>query len=95
MGLRDRAILAILAYTCSRSSRAGARARLPCGDFHDAGDQWMLRFEEKGGKSREIQVRHDLQQMIAAYIEVAGLQQAPKDAPRSARPASSRPRPST
>jgi site-specific recombinase XerD len=78
VGLRDRAILAILAYT---SSRAGAAARLRCGDFYDAGDQWMLRFEEKGGKFREIPVRHDLQQMIAAYIEAAGLRQAPKDAP--------------
>jgi hypothetical protein len=28
----------------------------------------MLRFEEKGGKFREIPVRHDLQRMIAAYI---------------------------
>lgn len=41
----------------------------------------MLRFSEKGGKSREIPVRHDLQQMIAAYIEAAGLQKAPKAAP--------------
>jgi site-specific recombinase XerD len=78
VGLRDRAVLAILAYT---SSRAGAAAKLRRGDFYDSGDQWMLRFEEKGGKSREIPVRHDLQQMIAAYIEAAGLQQAPKDAP--------------
>jgi site-specific recombinase XerD len=79
VGLRDRAILSILAYT---SSRAGAVSNLRCGDFYDAGDhQWMLRFIEKGGKSREIPVRHDLQQFIAAYIEAAGLQLAPKDAP--------------
>ena len=79
VGLRDRAVLAILAYT---SSRAGAAAKLRRGDFYDSGDhQWMLRFEEKGGKSREIPVRHDLQEMIAAYIEAAGLQQAPKDEP--------------
>jgi site-specific recombinase XerD len=78
VGLRDRALLAILAYT---SSRAGAAAKLRCCDFYDAGDQWMLRFEEKGGKHREIPVRHDLQKMIAAYIDAAGLQGAPKDAP--------------
>lgn len=79
VGLRDRALLAILAYT---SSRAGAAAKLRRGDFYDAGDhQWMLRFMEKGGKSREIPVRHDLQQMVAAYIEAAGLQLASKDAP--------------
>jgi site-specific recombinase XerD len=78
VSLRDRALLAILAYT---SSRAGAVAKLRRGDFYDAGGQWMLRFEEKGGKAREIPVRHDLQQMIAAYIEAAGLRDAPKDAP--------------
>jgi len=79
IGLRDRALLAILAFT---ASRAGAAARLRCGDFYDAGDhQWMLRFVEKGGKSREIPVRHDLQKMISSYIAAAGLQQAPKDSP--------------
>jgi len=79
IGLRDRAILAILAYT---SSRAGAVARLRRGDFSDAGDhQWMLRFVDKGGKSREIPVRHDLQHMIAVYIEGAGLQKASKETP--------------
>lgn len=78
VGLRDRALLAILAYT---SSRAGAVAKLRRGDFYDTGDQWMLRFEEKGGKAREIPVRHDLQQSIAAYIAAAGLEEAPKDAP--------------
>ena len=76
---RDRAILAILAYT---SSRAGAVSKLRRADFYDAGDhQWMLRFAEKGGKSREIPARHDLQQMIAAYLDAADLQLAPKDAP--------------
>jgi integrase/recombinase XerD len=78
VGLRDRALLAILAYT---SSRAGAAAKLRRGDFYDVGDQWMLRFEEKGGKSREIPVRHDLRQAIGAYIEAAGLQAVTQDEP--------------
>jgi integrase len=77
MGLRDRAIFAIFAYT---SSRAGAVSKLRCGDFYDAGDQWMLRFLEKNSKSREIPVRHELRKIIAAYIECAGLAEAPKDA---------------
>jgi integrase/recombinase XerD len=78
VGLRDRAILAILAYT---SSRAGAVSKLRCADFYDAGDQWMLRFQEKNGKSREIPVRHDLREIIADYIQQAGLEGEPKDAP--------------
>jgi integrase/recombinase XerD len=78
IGLRDRAILAILVYT---SSRAGAVAKLKRGNFYRAGESWMLHFSEKGGKSREIPVRHDLCELITAYIDAAGLRDAPKDTP--------------
>jgi len=78
VGLRDRAIIAILIYT---ASRAGAVAALRRGSFYHAGDQWMLHFEEKGGKSREIPVRHDLEQTIFAYLDAAGLRNARQDAP--------------
>jgi integrase/recombinase XerD len=78
VGLRDRAIVAILIYT---ASRAGAVATLQRGSFYHAGDQWMMHFEEKGGKSREIPVRHDLEQMIFEYVEAAGLRNATKDTP--------------
>ncbi|MCX6638443.1 MAG: tyrosine-type recombinase/integrase [Acidobacteria bacterium] len=78
VGLRDRAIVAILIYT---ASRGGAVATLKRGSFYHAGDQWMLHFEEKGGKSREIPVRHDLEQMIFEYLDAAGLRNAPKDSP--------------
>ena len=58
VGLRDRAILATLAYT---ACRAGSVAKLRLGDFRSDGKQYVLRFQEKGGKSRETPVRHDLQ----------------------------------
>jgi integrase/recombinase XerD len=70
VGLRDRAILATLAYT---ACRAGAVAKLRLGDFQHDGTQYVLRFQEKGGKSREIPVRHDLEGFILAYVDVAGL----------------------
>ena len=76
--LRDRAIIAILIYT---ASRAGAIATLKRGSFYYAGEQWMLHFDEKGGKSREIPVRHDLEQIIFAYIDGAGLRDAGPDTP--------------
>lgn len=78
VGCRDRAILSILVYT---AARAGAVAKLKCGSFYDGGNQWMLRFEEKNGKSREIPVRHDLELTLAAYVAMAGLLHAPADAP--------------
>src|SRR5262249_31678195 len=51
------------------------------GSFYRAADQWMLHFDEKGGKSREIPVRHDLQDMINDYIRAAQIGFAAKDAP--------------
>lgn len=78
VGLRDRAILGILKYTIVRR---GAVARLRRGDFYDIGDQFCLRFTEKGGKSREIPVRHDLQQFITEYIAAAKLDYSEKSTP--------------
>ena len=47
VGLRDRAILAVLVYT---TSRRAAAAKLTRGDFYHGGQQWMIHFDEKGGK---------------------------------------------
>jgi len=78
VGLRDRAILATLAYT---ACRAGAVAKLRLGDFQFDGVQFALRFQEKGGKSRELPVRHDLEGFIRAYLEAAGIAGEGKDRP--------------
>jgi integrase/recombinase XerD len=76
--LRDRAIVAILIYT---ASRAGAVASLKRGSFYNGGEQRMLHFDEKGGKSREIPVRHDLERIISEYLDAASLHTAGKDTP--------------
>ena len=78
VGLRDRAIVGILVYT---AARVGAVAKLRMRDYFDAGDQYCLRFTEKGGKSREIPVRHDLQQFLSSYLAAAGIASAAPDAP--------------
>jgi integrase/recombinase XerD len=78
VGLRDRAILATLAYT---ACRAGAVAKLRLQDFQNDGQQYVLRFQEKGGKSREIPVRHDLEGFILAYMEAAGIAGEAKESP--------------
>jgi site-specific recombinase XerD len=78
VGLRDQAILGTLAYN---ACRGGAVARLRLGDFQDDGQQYVLRFMEKGGKSREIPVRHDLEGFILAYVEAAGIATDAKESP--------------
>jgi integrase/recombinase XerD len=78
VGLRDRAILATLTYT---AARAGAIAKLRLQDLQFDGSQYVLRFLEKGGKSREIPVRHNLEQDILAYLNAAKIRGEPKDRP--------------
>lgn len=69
----------MLVFNCL--ARVGAVAKLRDRDYFDAGDQFVLRFTEKGGKSREIPVRHDLQQFMASYLAVASMASVPPDAP--------------
>lgn len=75
VGLRDRAVIAILIYT---AARVGAVAKLRRCDFYFSGEQYQLRFDEKGSKSREIPVRQDLQRFIREYIEAACLEYSDK-----------------
>ena len=77
-GLRDRAVLGTLIYT---GARVGALSRLRMQDLRDNGNHRSLQFAEKGGKVREIPVRHDLDEWISAYLEGAGLEDAPQASP--------------
>jgi len=77
-GLRDRAIIATLIYT---AARAGAIAALRLKDLAHDGTQYSLRFAEKGGKQREIPVRHDLEGYLLAYLAVAVPDEEPKASP--------------
>ncbi len=74
VGLRDQAILAVLVFT---AARVGAVARLTFKNLRHDGTEYTLRFSEKGGKSREIPVRADLQKILLAYIQAAGISDGP------------------
>lgn len=78
VGLRDRAIIGVLIYT---AARAGAVARLRLADFYTDGRQWFFRFDEKGGKVRDIPARHDLEGFVSEYIRTAGIEAEPPDRP--------------
>ncbi|MCA9027596.1 MAG: tyrosine-type recombinase/integrase [Planctomycetaceae bacterium] len=78
VALRDRAIIATLIYT---AARAGAVAKLKREDFIWDGAQYSLRFTEKGGKSRSIPVRHDLQLILLEYLYVLNTEQDSPHAP--------------
>jgi site-specific recombinase XerD len=78
VALRDLAILATMRFT---ACRAGAVAKLRLQDFQHDGEQYVLRFQEKGGKSREIPVRLELQREILAYLAAARIGAEAKDRP--------------
>ncbi len=69
-GLRDQLIIKTLAYT---GARVGAVAGLEREHYYEARDQWMLHFDEKRGKSREIPVAHDLKTLFDEYLERTGI----------------------
>lgn len=75
---RDKAVIAALIFT---AARAGAIARLRVKDFVDEGGAYSLQFHEKGGKQRSIPVRHDLQELLLQYLDLADPQRTDKDAP--------------
>ncbi len=70
VGLRDRAILAVLVFT---AARVGAVAKLTFKSLRHDGTEYALRVAEKGGKSREIPVRADLQKLLLAYMQATGI----------------------
>lgn len=78
VGRRDRAVIATLVYT---AARVGAVAKLKLKHVRQTGNAWSFRFAEKGGKSREIPIRTDLEDEILAYLAAANLSEGPKDAP--------------
>jgi integrase/recombinase XerD len=78
IGLRDRAIIAVLIFTAVRE---GAVASLRLRDFAQDGTQFVLRFAEKGGKARSIPVRHDLESILREYVLLTQLDKQPKDSP--------------
>lgn len=77
-GLRDKCIVSVLIFTAARAGAVAGLRRKHL--FHD-GSQYFLRFGEKGGKQREIPVRHDLEQLLVKYLETAGLKDVPGDSP--------------
>src|SRR6202041_3925106 len=75
MGLRDRALIALMAYTFARVSAATA---MKVEDYFVQGRRSWVRLYEKGGKQQELPAHHILDKYIEAYIKIAGLQVDPK-----------------
>lgn len=69
-GLRDRAAIAIMAYTFARVS---AVVGLNLGDYRQEGKRARLRLMEKGGKEKLVWLHREAEEFLDAYIKEAGL----------------------
>ena len=71
VGLRDRAIIAVMTYTFARVS---AVVRLNAEDYYAQKKRWWLRLREKNGKVNEMPCHHKLEEYLDAYIKAAGIE---------------------
>jgi integrase/recombinase XerD len=76
IGLRDRALLGVMAYTFAR---IGAVVALTPQDYFQVGKRSLIRFREKGGKEKEIPVHHKLEEYLDAYLKAAKLADQPQE----------------
>jgi len=74
-GLRNRALMGVLVFSCARVS---AVVGMRLADYFPEGKEWKLRLHEKRGKLHVVPAHHQVIAYLDAYIAAAGLQKAPK-----------------
>lgn len=75
VGLRDRAVIALMVYTFAR---VGAAITMKVEDYFIQGRRGWVRLHEKGGKRHEVPANHNLDEYLERYIEAVGLAAEPK-----------------
>jgi site-specific recombinase XerD len=75
VGLRDRALISLMASSFARISAVTA---MRVEDYYPEGKRWWVRLHEKGGKRHEMPAHHTLEVYLDAYIEAAGIRDSGK-----------------
>ncbi len=75
IGLRDRALIALMVYSFAR---IGAALAMKVEDVFVAQRRLWVRLNEKGGKRHQMPCHHNLETYLAAYIDGCGLSSDPK-----------------
>src|SRR5439155_11226685 len=74
IGLRDRAIIALMAYTFTR---VGAAVRMKVEDYYIQKRRGWVRLHEKGGKVNELPCHHSLEECLDEWLNASGLSTEP------------------
>lgn len=75
VGLRDRALIALMIYSFAR---IGAVLSMRVEDYYQNGKRWWIRLHEKGGKFHEVPVHHTAESYLDAYVDASGLREHPR-----------------
>src|SRR5207248_8144346 len=70
LGLRDRALIALMCYSFARVS---AVAGMNVEDYYQQGKRSWIRLHEKGGKFHEVPAHHNAEEYLDAYIAASGI----------------------
>ena len=70
IGLRDRALIAVMVYSFAR---IGATLSMRVEDYYSEGRRGWFRLHEKGGKLHQVPAHHNAEHYLDAYIETAGI----------------------
>jgi integrase/recombinase XerD len=77
IGLRDRAMIALMGYTFAR---VGAVIQMKVEDYHIQKRRGWVRLHEKGGKVSELPYHHNLEQFLDEWLAASGLAAEPSAA---------------
>lgn len=75
IGLRDRALIALMVYSFGR---VGAALKMRVEDVYLQGRRTWVRLHEKGGKRHEMPCHHNLETYLHAYMEQTDIAQDSK-----------------
>jgi integrase/recombinase XerD len=70
VGIRDRAILAVLAYS---ACRVGELVKIRVGDYKSSGGHKILEIHGKGGKERRSPLHPEAFERLEAWLNIAGI----------------------
>jgi len=74
IGLRDRALIALMGYTFAR---VGAAVQMKVEDYYIQKRRGWVRLHEKGGKVNELPCHHNLEQFLDEWLNASGLAASP------------------
>jgi len=70
VGLRDRALIGVMAFDFAR---IGAVLAMDVEDYRQEGKKWAFLLHEKGGKEHHMVAHHSAEEFMDAYLEQAGI----------------------